>query len=812
MTTKDRTTPPKGGTNRRTFMLQSATLTAGCTLPFAVTSQAVLANPNTAAHLLPQDGESMTWNACFVNCGSRCVLRAFSKEGRVVRIETDHTGNDTFGDHQVRACLRGRSMRKRIYSQERIQYPMKRVGERGEGKFERISWDEALDIVADKLKHTIDTYGNEAVHLLYGSGTYQMVNGNQAASKRLLNMLGGYLGAYGTYSSAQIGMAVPFTYGGLPASYITEIENAKLLVVFGNNLSVTRGSGGGMSYELEHALKVNKDLRVIMIDPMYNDTMLGKEDEWVPIRPGTDAALVEGIAYVLITENMVDQEFLDNYCIGYDEKTLPDSAPPKSDYKSYILGQGSDQTPKTPQRASEITGIPADTIIRIAREIGRTKPCYITQGLGVQRHANGEQTARAIPMLPILTGNIGLPGTSPGARGADSKLGEVNLPTGSNPVKTLISFFSWTDAIDHGTELTALRDGVRNKDRLDVPIKFLWVTQSNTLINQHSDTGKTDRILKDDQKCEFILVVDNQMTPSARYADILLPDVTSFELWDLGADGYSSGILNFMVSIQPAHPPMYEARPMYDICREIAKRFGIEEQFTEGRMTTAEWAEHLYNETRKKHPDQLPDYETFKQVGVVRVNVNRQAGIGLKAFRDDPVGKPLNTPSGKIEIYSERLATIAQTWELKEGEVISPLPQYVETKESHSAPLAQTYPLQMISYHFKGRTHSTYHNIDWLREVAPDEVWINPIDAQSRGIKAGDTVHVFNDRGRVEIKAKVTPRIMPGVTAIAQGAWFKPNGKGVDIGGCVNTLTAIEPTALAKANPQHTNLVEVTKV
>ncbi len=799
----------KHSASRRNFLTGSAATVAatGVGLPLGVAHAAV---SEGAKKLGPAPGEEMTWNACHVNCGSRCALRVFSKEGKIVRIETDNTGSDIFGDHQVRACARGRSMRKRIYSAERIPYPMKRVGKRGEGKFERISWDEALDTVAAALKKTIDQYGNEAVHLLYGSGTYQLINGNQNASKRLLNMLGGYLGAYGTYSSAQIGMAVPFTYGGLPASYITEIANAHLLVSFGNNLSVTRGSGGGMSYELTHALETGR-LRTIMIDPRYSDTMLGKESEWVPIRPGTDAALVEAIAYILITEDMVDQPFLDKYCVGYDEKTLPEGAPENSDYKSYILGKSSDKTAKTPAWASEITGIPEDIIVRIAREIGTTKPCYITQGLGVQRHANGEQTSRAIPMLSILTGNLGLPGTSPGARGADSSLGEAGLPTGTNPVKTLISFFSWSDAIDRGTELTALKDGVRNKDKLDVPIKFLWVTQSNTLINQHSDSNATHKILQDDKKCEFILVVDNQMTPSTRYADILLPDVTSFEMWDLTADGYSSGILNFMISVQPSIKPFEEARPLYDVCCDLAKRFGIEKEYSEGR-TTEQWAEFLYNKTREKYKDQLPDYETFKKKGMVRVNTNRDKGIGLKAFRDDPGANPLKTPSGKIEIYSARLADIAKKWTLPKGDVITPLPQYVATWESHLDPKTKQFPLQMIGHHTKGRTHSTYHNIDWLREVVPDEVWINPVDAQKRNIVAGDKVHIFNERGMVEMAAKVTNRIMPGVVSIPQGAWYKPNEKGVDVGGNVNTLTSLRPSPLAKANPQHTNLVEVKKV
>lgn len=810
---KSKSSCPENGTSRRSFLVKSAALTASSSLPLGVVATEAVADASSPAELLAKPGETMTWNACLVNCGSRCVLRAFTQDGKITRIETDNTGSDIYGDHQVRACLRGRSMRKRVHSNERLLYPMKRVGKRGEGKFERISWDEALDIIASNLKKTIADYGNEAIHLLYGSGTYQMVSGGRmaATSRRFLNLIGGYLDFYGTYSTAQISYAAPFTYGGTPGSYFAQIANSRLVVMFGNNPMVTRSSGGGQAYELQHALK-NSNARLILIDPLYQDTALGKEDEWVPIRPGTDAALVAAIAYVLITENLVDQEFLDQYCVGYDEKTLPASAPEHGDYKSYILGRGADQKAKTPQWASEITGIPVDTIIRLAREIGTTKPCFVVQGWGPQRQANGEQTARAIPMLALLTGNVGLPGTSTGLREGDASLGEASMGIGTNPVKTKISFFKWTDAIERGTELTALKDGVQGADRLNVPVKFLWVTQSNCLINQHSDANRTHKILQDESKCEFILVIDNQMTPSARYADILLPDVTSFELWDLAADGYASGELTFMTSIQPAIAPVGEARPLYNVCAELAKRFGKEQEFTEGRATTGEWAEHLYNETRKKYPEQLPDYETFKKQGVVRVKLSTDKSIALKDFRADPVANPLNTPSGKIEIYSERLAKIAQTWELAQGDVITPLPQYVTTWESHLDPKTKEYPLQMIGFHTKGRTHSTYHNVDWLREVAPDEVWINPIDAEKRQIKAGQKVHVFNERGTIEIAARVTTRIMPGVVGIPQGAWYKPDDKGVDVGGCVNTLTTHRPSPLAKGNPQHTNLVEIKKI
>ena len=269
--------------------------------------------------------------------------------------------------------------------------------------------------------------------------------------------------------------------------------------------------------------------------------MLGKEDEWVPIRPGTDAAFVNAIAHVLITENLVDQAFLDTHCVGYDAETLPASAPKNGSYKDYILGHGPDGIAKTPQWASPITGIPAERIVKLAREIGVTKPVFFAQGWSVQRQANGEQASRAICMLPILTGNIGLPGTNLGEEPGSYTYPVPELPMPENKVKAKIPCFLWTDGIVRGREMTALTDGIRGAERLAQPIKFIWTYSSNTLLNQHSDIARTHAILQDESLCEFILVIENHMTPSARYADILLPDVTNFENSDIIANGYAVG-------------------------------------------------------------------------------------------------------------------------------------------------------------------------------------------------------------------------------------------------------------------------------
>ncbi len=478
-----------GGVTRRALLkstaLGSLALAAGgLPLPFTLRSAAA------AVQQAAGDNTRIVWGACSVNCGSRCALRLHVRDDEVVYVETDNTGDDRYGDHQVRACLRGRSIRRRINHPDRLNYPMKRVGKRGEGKFERISWQEALDTLADRLKRVVAEYGNEAVYINYSSG---IVGGNITRSSpsaspvtRLMNCYGGSLNQYGTYSTAQIACAMPYTYGSNDGNSTSDIENSKLVVMFGNNPAETRMSGGGITWYLEQA-RERSNARMIVIDPRYTDTAAGREDEWIPIRPGTDAALVAGIAWVLINENLVDQPFLDKYCVGYDEKTLPAGAPENGHYKAYILGEGDDGVAKTPQWASRITGIPADRIIKLARDIGMIKPAYICQGWGPQRQANGELSARAIAMLPILTGNVGINGGNSGARESTYTITIERLPVLENPVKTAISCFTWTDAIARGPEMTATRDGVRGKEKLDVPIKFLWNYAGNTLINQHSD-------------------------------------------------------------------------------------------------------------------------------------------------------------------------------------------------------------------------------------------------------------------------------------------------------------------------------------
>ncbi|HEX7662347.1 MAG TPA: DMSO/selenate family reductase complex A subunit [Pseudonocardiaceae bacterium] len=797
--------------SRRKFLVWSGIVAGGTALASTVTRIGM-----PTAHADGMAGVDKTvWNACLANCASRCPLRLQVKGGTIVRVLPDSTGSDEFGDFNIRACVRGRNQRQRVYSADRIKRPMKRVGKRGSGQWQPISWDEALDTVAAQIKRIKQSYGNEAIWYHYGSGSTGGNITQRGSWPRLLNLYGGYLGYYGSYSAAQITAAAPYQYGdsAVTSNSLQDAKNSQLQVMFGNNTLETRMSGGG---ELAVTLKVRKDygIRTIIIDPRYTDTAVNLGDEWVPIRPGTDPALVAALVYVMVTEGLHDQAFLDQYSIGFDEAHMPAGAPQNASYRSYLEGKGADHTAKTPEWAADITGVPADTIRRLAREIAAAKPCAITQGWGPQRQANGENSARAVYTLAAVTGNVGIPGGGTGAREGYYSLPVAKYPMFDTnpPVKTMISCFNWIDAIDHGPEMTATKDGVRGKSKLDVGIKLMVVNSSNTLINQHNDVHQTQRTLSDESKCEFIVAIDHQWTPTCDWADIVLPATTNFEETDL-IPGGSCSEMGWAIQGDQVINPLFEAKTGYQICTEVATRLGLKDQFTEGR-TQEQWRSWLFDQTRAKVPD-FPTEAELSKLGVFRKVNPKGSTIALKDFRTDPVANPLKTPSGKIEIYSQKLDQMSKTW-VFEGDratdKLTALPEFFDPWEGAIAARTSRYPLQCIAHHFKGRTHSTYANLPWNQEAHPQVVWINTLDAKARGIANDDKVDVFNDRGRVRTTARVTERIAPGVVSVPQGAWYHPDAQGIDQGACVNTIMKYHPSPLAKGNPGHTALVDVAKV
>ncbi len=524
-------------------------------------------------------------------------------------------------------------------------------------------------------------------------------------------------------------------------------------------------------------------------------------DEWVPIRPGTDVAMMSAMVYVMITENLHDTVFIEKYCVGFDEAQMPAGAESAESYEDYILGYR-DGVAKTPAWAEGITGVPAETIARLAREYATEKPGVLYQGYGMQRRAYGEQVVLAGCVLAAITGNVGVAGGWASGLALQPQAGPFwNLfPTGENPVKAAIPSNMWTEAILYGAEMGP-EHGVRGVERLAQNIKLIYVVAGNPL-NQQANINRTARILQDETLVEFIAVQDNFLTPTARFADIVLPACTQFETWGV-EDGWKYG--EEVILMPKAVEPLAETKSDFRICAEIAGRLGIGEAYTEGRDERG-WVAWVLDRFRAARFPDLPSLDAFaaSNQGVYSVPVE-SPGVAFTDFRADPGKHPLSTPSGKIEIFSKQLFDMGDPAE------IPPVPKYIQEWESPFGPEAAKYPLQALGHHYMGRVHSTHDNNDWLAEAFPQHVFINPVDAQARGLRDGDEVKIFNDRGATILRCEVTPRIMPGVVDIPQGGWWTPDEDGIDRRGAINVLTSERWTPMAKGNTQHTFMVEVER-
>jgi anaerobic dimethyl sulfoxide reductase subunit A len=693
-------------------------------------------------------------------------LIAHVQDGVITRLETDDRP-DVLAAPQLRACTRGRAYLRRQYHPDRLKYPMKRVGKRGEGRFERISWDEALDRLASQMRRVRETYGNSALFVPYGTGSYNQLNGSQTA-RRLMNLFGGCLGIYNSYSWAAINAATPTVYGTLETgSQRQDWLNARYILMWGWNPAEMR-DGTNSDYFVKLARQ--NGAHVVCIDPRMSMSAVSLADEWIPIRPGTDTAMMSAMAYVMMTEGLYEAEFVRTHCVGFDESQMSAGAAGLESYKDYLLGKYDGQ-PKTPEWAERITTVPRQTIARIAREYATLKPGVLYQGYGMQRRAYGEQVVRASCVLVALTGNLGLPGSWASGLALQAPDGgpfwQV-FPVGENPVKATIPVFLWSEAVVRGKSMTRA-DGVRGADKLDNDIKLIYAVASNALVNQHADINRSARLLQDETKVEFLAVQDQFLTPTGRFADLLLPACTQFETWGV-EDGWKYG--DEVLLMPKLVDPPGEAKSDYRICAELAGRLGFEGAYTESRDERG-WVEWCLEQYRMTRFPELPGLDELLEANAgVYAKPAIKPAVGLEDFYADPEKHPLDTPSGKIEIFSKEL------YDLGRPEEIPALPKYIQEWESPFGAEAEKYPLQAIGHHYMARVHSTHANNDWLVEAFPQRVFINPLDAEQRGIADGDLVRVFNERGELALPCRVTPRILPGVVGHPAGGVVAARRKG----------------------------------
>ncbi|KKN34318.1 hypothetical protein LCGC14_0794800 [marine sediment metagenome] len=741
--------------------------------------------------------EKIINTGCCHDCGGRCVLKAHVKDGRITRFETD---NDK--EPQLRACLRGRAYRQRVYSDERLKYPLRRVGERGEGKFEKISWDEALSQVASKILEIKEKFGNSAILLVPGGGNQGMLHGITPVAL-MLHQIGGYTRMWGAASYEGALFASMATYGTIMTGNAREdLLHSKLIIMWGWNPANTVWDPGT---SLWLAKAREKGIKITAIDPIFTDSAAILADDWIPIRPGTDTAMLISMAYVIITENLQEQQFIDKYTVGF------------SNFKDYVLGH-EDGQPKTPRWAEDITTVPEETIIKLAREYATNKPAALIAGWGPARTAFGEQYSRAANVLCAITGNIGINGgyasgfmrayysrERVGSAGkkkvgpikfTDEKLKskklrpqdnlvDFNAPPrkdalyklqgGTNPANTRIHLNDYYNLILQGT-----------KGGYPADIKMAYICGTNRL-NQYGNVNKGIKALK---SLEFIVTHEQFMNPTAKFADIILPANTFMERNDIAVPWLGSP---YYIYLNKAINSLYESKSDLEICRELSKKLGIKSSLLD---LSEDQILRIFTSPRKD----IKNYNKMKKDGYYKVKVE-EFFVAFSKQIEEPENNPFPTLSGKIEIYCEHM-------EEKNNPLMPAIPKYFSHNEHYDSPLAKKYPLQLITPHNKRRTHSSLHNIPWLEEIEPHTVLISPTDASIRNIRNGDLVDVFNDRGRVRIPAKVTERISPGVICIYQGEWYKPNKDGVDLGGCANVLTQ-DGYSPGGAFPLNSSLVEV---
>lgn len=666
---------------------------------------------------------------CTLDCGSRCELVAWVRDGRLVRIDTPPGRPDTAEMPRLVPCVRGRAHRRLQEVPERVLYPLRRVGPRGSDHFQRTSWDDALDEIAERLRDVRARYGDRAV--LHASGAGSMSGRGFSggdASTRFFSYWGEVTELTGSMSNYCARMAALWMLGDVISGCDrAALLDSRLILLWGMNPAENH-----MGPNTPHFIAQARDrgARVVLIDPRYTDSGV-LADEWVPVRPGTDAALAAAMAYVIETEGLADVDFLDSHTVGYEA------------YRRYLLGKD-DATPKTPAWAAEITGVSAETIVRLAREYATHRPAALLAGWAPQRTYYGEQIARAVITLACMSGNVGIRGGGLATLGTRYGVFPVDsLPLGPYRPARHLSSTSWAAAILGG--------------EMDPPVRMAYIVASN-LINRSPNTLANARAL---ESLDFVVVQDPFFTPTARWADIVLPICTDLERPDLVTSwGHD---LHLFYNHQVL-PPMAESRTDYGALAGLAERFGLAEAFTGGK-SEAEWVAEIM--------ERSPFRDALERDGVWRGE--DEPRVALAEFRADPQAHPLKTPSGRIEITAPAAEACG----------LPPIPSYIPIQDDDAA----EYPLQLITPHSRLRSNSCLHANPWLQRLETHAVWINPADAGERGIAQGDMIEVSNSRGRVALPAYVTERIMPGVVCIYQGTWYQPGEDGVDMGACANVLT-----------------------
>lgn len=651
---------------------------------------------------------------------------------------------------------------------------------RGRESFVEIDWDVALDLVAKELERVRSDFGNRAIFGgSYGWSSAGRFHHATGQLHRFLNIIGGYVRSVDSYSLGAGRALMPHIVAPMDeiiqthTSWDILARDTKLFVAFGGvPLKNTQVIGGGAGrHRVRDGLRRMADARCrfVNISPVRDNLDTGGPVEWIAIRPNTDTAFMLGLAFVLVDEGHADGNFLGRYTVGFEL------------FKRYLIG-ADDGTPKSPEWAASITGIDASRIRTLARDMAGTRT-MINIAYSLQRASHGEQPFWMLITLASILGQIGLPGggfgmgygAMAGQGSSHARFSGPVFPQGANPVKDFIPVARITDLLSRPGEKFTY-NGVTHHYP---DIKLVYWAGGNPF-HHHQDLNRLEQAW---QRPDSIIVHEQFWTATAKRADIVLPATITLERDDIGF-ATKEGV---MVAMGRAVASLGEARDDYTIFAALAKRLDLENDFTEG-LDALGWLRRMYDETAgrsEKSGIKLPSFDHFWESGLIDLSQHDQPVVMLEKFRQDPVAHRLGTPSGRIEIRSDRIAAYDQ----------NDCPGYPVWREPHEwlgSARASQFPLHMLSDQPATRLHSQLDaaSVSQSKKIAGREpVYINRSDANTRGIRDGDLVELWNDRGRCLAGAIVSDDIMPGVIRLATGAWYDPQTDGTEGRGNPNTLT-----------------------
>jgi molybdopterin guanine dinucleotide-containing S/N-oxide reductase-like protein len=732
--------------------------------------------------------------------------------------------------------------KNRVYSPNRTMYPLKRVdwdpnGERnpqnrGKSRYERISWDEATDIIASEIRRIIKKYGPTAIlSQADGHGETKVIHAAHGCNRKLLRLLGGYTyqfrnpdswegwywGAKHVWGCEPVGKMVP------QSNIIPDIaEHTEMLLFQGCDPETTPWGWGGQTISRLCYWFAELGIKQVYVCPDVNYGTAIHADKWIPILPNTDAALQLAIAYLWITQGTYDKDYIATHAVGFDK------------FEEYVLGK-EDGIAKTPKWASEKTGIPTKIIKALARAWASKTTTTV--------HANGGNMSRspyAHENMRLEVCLLGMQGLGNKGRHMMSTIEWGLFGVRVDPPKWACGYAIPVPRHAVYADLTSVNQGgftepefpqqfipktLINEAINNPPLKWygttlcrfltedqfvqyqypnegcsevhmIW-TDTPALMSCWNDSNYTAKAYQN-PKIEFMLAQHPWIENDCEFADIILPVTTKFENDDIGIDSFTAEFGSIFLD-EKCIEPRGESKSDWEAVCAIADKLGMLEEYTGGKTVDDLIKEGFEN----SGVQDLVSWEEFKEKGHFVIPNDpdwEKYEIGMRKFYEDPENNPLTTPSGKLEYYSQRLAD-----HFPDDKERPPVPHWIESGVSHDERLsgerAKKYPYLVTSNHPRWRVHSQHDDMQWLREmetckiIGPDgyayqTMWLHPVEAKKKGIRHGDVVKIFNDRGAVLAGAYITERIMPGVVYIDHGARYDPIVPGeLDRGGAINTIT-----------------------